>query len=116
MIILEQLIFNILAFTLFVIIFLKIVTRNDTSYVLALLIEALGIAVNFTEVITSTNLPIFLKVIVYLLAILLPIMIIAIEKSGILFYEVLSMIRAKIQLMMGNSKGAKRTLIKLVTK
>jgi len=84
--------------------------------VLALLLEAIGIAVNFTELITNTNLPIFLKVIVYLLAILLPITIITIEKSGILFFEVLSLIKAKLQLILGNSKGAKRTLIKLVTK
>ena len=67
MIILEQLIFNILAFTLFVIIFLKIVSKNDTSYVLSLLLEALGIAINFMEIIKNEGLPIFLKIIVYIL-------------------------------------------------
>lgn len=116
MIILEQLIFNILAFTLFVIIFLKIVTRNDTSYVIALLIEALGIAINFMEMITNQRLPIFLKVIVYVLAILLPILVIALEKSGILFLEALSLLKAKLLLLIGNSKAAKKVLISLVTK
>lgn len=116
MIILEQLIFNILAFTLFVIIFLKIVTRNDTSYVMALLIEALGIAINFMEIITNQRLPIFLKVIVYVLAILLPILIIALEKSGTLFLEALSLLKAKLLLLIGNSKAAKKVLISLVTK
>ena len=116
MIILEQLIFNILAFTLFVIIFLKIVKRNDTSYVIALILEAIGIAISFTELITNQGLPIFLKVIVYILGILLPILIIAIEKAGILFLEALSLIKANLRLLIGDSKGAKKALINLVTK
>lgn len=116
MIILEQLIFNILAFTLFVIIFLKIVKRNDTSYVIALILEALGIAINFIEIITNEGLPIFLKVIVYILGILLPILIIAIEKAGILFLEALSLFKANFLLLIGDSKGAKKVLISLVTK
>jgi len=37
---------------------LKIVTRNDTSYVIALLLEALGIAINFIEIVTNEALPI----------------------------------------------------------
>ena len=76
MIIVEQLIFNILAFALFVVIFLKIIIRNDASYVISLLIEALGIAINFIEIVKNESLPIFLKVIVYVLGILLPILII----------------------------------------
>ena len=116
MIVIEQLIFNILAFTLFVIIFLKIVTRNDVSYVIALVLEALGIAINFIEILTQESLPIFFKILVYIFAIILPISIIAIEKSGILFLEVFSLIKAQILLLIGNSKGAKRVLISLVTK
>ena len=116
MIILEQLIFNILAFTLFVIIFLKIVTRNDASYVIALLLEAVGIGINFTEIVTNEALPILLKIIVYILAIFIPILIIAIEKLGILFFEVLSLVKAQFLLLIGNDKGAKKVLINLVTK
>lgn len=116
MIILEQLIFNILAFTLFVIIFLKIITRNDASYVIALLLEALGIAINFIEILTKESLPIVIKIIVYLLAILLPIIIIAMEKSGILFLEAVCLIKAQMLLLLGNNKAAKKALIALVTK
>lgn len=116
MIILEQLIFNILAFALFVIIFLKIIARNDTSYVISLLFEAMGIAINFIEIINNESLPILIKIMVYLLAVVLPISIIAIEKSGILFLEALSLLKVQILLMLGNSKGAKKVLIALVTK
>ena len=116
MIIVEQLIFNILAFALFVMIFLKIIIRNDASYVISLLIEALGIAINFIEIITNEQLPILLKIIVYLLAILIPIIIIAIEKTGMLFLEAISLLKANTLLFMGNNKGAKKALISLVNK
>ena len=116
MIIIEQLIFNILAFALFVMIFLKIVTRNDASYVRALLIEALGIGINFIEIVTNEQLPILVKITVYLLAILIPIIIIAIEKRGILFLEAISLLKANILLFMGNNKEAKKVLISLVSK
>lgn len=116
MIILEQLIFNILAFTLFVIIFLKIIIRNDASYVISLILETMGIAINFIEIITNTGLPIFLKIIVYILAIILPIIIIALEKSGTLFFEAFTLIETQILLLLGNNKCAKKALIGLVTK
>ena len=116
MIILEQLIFNILAFTLFVIIFLKIIMRNDATYVIALLLEALGISINFIELLTKESLPTILKVVVYTLSILLPIAIIAMEKSGILFLEALSLFKAQILFLIGNNKAAKKALISLVTK
>lgn len=51
----EKLIFNMLAFSLFIIIFAKLIKRNDTTYVIMLGIEALGIAVNFIEIIIRSN-------------------------------------------------------------
>ncbi len=51
----EKLIFNMLAFSLFIIIFAKLIKRNDTTYVIILGIEALGIAVNFIEIIIRSN-------------------------------------------------------------
>lgn len=51
----EKLIFNMIAFSLFIIIFAKLIKRNDTTYVIMLGIEALGIAVNFIEIIIRSN-------------------------------------------------------------
>ena len=45
----EKFIFNILAFSLFIIIFSKLIRKNDTNYVVILVIEAIGIAINFLE-------------------------------------------------------------------
>ncbi len=51
----EKLIFNIIAFSLFIIIFAKLIKRNDTTYVIMLGIEALGITINFIEIIIRSN-------------------------------------------------------------
>ena len=44
---LERIIFNILAFSLFTIIFFKMIRKNDTNYIAILILEALGIAIGF---------------------------------------------------------------------
>ncbi len=51
----EKLIFNMLAFSLFIIIFAKLIKRNDTNYIIILGIEVLGIAINFIEIIIRNN-------------------------------------------------------------
>ena len=45
----EKFIFNILAFSLFIIIFSKLIRKNDTNYVFILVLEAIGIGINFLE-------------------------------------------------------------------
>ena len=53
MIIAEKIIFSIIAFSLFVIMFFKMIRRNDTIYIAVLVAQALGIALNFIEIIFS---------------------------------------------------------------
>lgn len=43
----EKIIFNVLAFTLFIILFFKLIRKNDTSYIVILAIEFVGIFLNF---------------------------------------------------------------------
>ncbi|MCI8700631.1 MAG: tetratricopeptide repeat protein [Clostridia bacterium] len=115
MIILEQLIFNIIAFTLFVIIFLKIIQRNDTSYVISLILEASGIVLSFFQLVINENFNIVVKIIIYVLAILLPAIIIILEKQNILFMEIVTTISVMINMLLGKNKIAKRKLNKLVS-
>ena len=116
MIVIEQLIFNILAFALFIIIFSKIVKKNDTSYVISIIIEAIGITINFVQLIANAELPMLLKIIAYIMAIFLPLAIIALEKTGLLFSETVAVIKAKTLLIVKDNKNAKKALIKLLTK
>ena len=50
----EQLIFTIFAFGLFVYIFFKMIQKNDTNYIGILALEAIGIALNLIAVITQS--------------------------------------------------------------
>ena len=45
----EKIIFNLFAFTLFILIFIKFIRKNDTSYVYLLITQFVGIAINFIE-------------------------------------------------------------------
>ena len=51
----EQLIFIILAFALFVYMFYQLIKKNDTKYVPILAIQALGIAIDFIQLYFAKN-------------------------------------------------------------
>ncbi len=112
----EKIIFNLLAFSLFIIIFFKMVKRNDTTYLAILLLEAVGIAISFIGIIFGIQIALILKIIMYLLAIILPLCIIIAEYKGVNCIEIAYIISAKALLIFNNSKTAKSILIKLVTK
>ncbi len=112
----EKIIFSLLAFSLFIIIFFKSIRKDDSNYVILMVLQALGIAVNFAEIkagVTSIP-PIF--ILRYVFSIVLPIIILLIETKGINFSELLYMGLAHLMLMFGNTKAAKTLLNKLVNK
>ena len=113
---LEYIIFTILAFGLFIVIFMKMIQKNDTTYVAVLLLEAIGIAIMSVEMIFDITLNIFLKIVTYIFAIILPVVIVIMEKKNKSLLEVISIIKAKICLLFEDNKNAKNILIKLVTK
>ena len=77
----EKILFNLIAFSLFTnIFFLKLVKKNDTSYLTVIIAEAIGITINFISIIFNIWDGIFIRIIMYLLAIILPIVVIALEK------------------------------------
>lgn len=113
---LEQLIFTILAFGLFVYIFFKMMKKNDTNYIAILVMQAIGIALNFISVSIKKELGPFFLIIKYILGIIIPVAIIIIEKRGIPLIQIMNVAKAKIYLKLGNNKKAKEQLINLVTK
>ena len=62
---LEKIIFNVLAFALFTITVLKLIKKNDTSYIYVLALEFIGIVISFIGLIFSIKLNWFLKTITY---------------------------------------------------
>ena len=65
--IIEKIIFNLAAFTLFTIVFMKMIKKNDTSYVYILALEFIGIVINFIELIFNLKLNLFFRVLIYIL-------------------------------------------------
>ena len=112
----EKIIFSIIAFSMFILMFFKITKRNDTNYVIMLVIEFIGILISFIEIIFSLKYNIIFKMITYLLAIILPAIIFILEKKEIYFSEILYLSLAKILSILGNNKTAKNMLIKLQDK
>lgn len=112
----EKIIFNLLAFSLFIIIFSKIIRKNDTNYVSLLLLQSVGIGIDFIEIKFSLKEIWILIIIRYILSIILPIAIILLESNNINFSEILYTVLAKINMFIGNNKGAKKILIALINK
>lgn len=112
----EKIIFNILAFSLFVFIFFKMIQKNDTNYVVILCLEAVGIAINFIEIIFRIPIAIGVRIFMYVVSVVLPIAILVLEKRGMNFSEIIFLLLAKIALKRNNTKAAKNFLMKLVNK
>lgn len=113
---LERIIFNILSFSLFIIIFFKIIRKNDTAYVVPLILEAFGIAIGLIEILIGRFLGTYIRVITYILAIVLPLAIILLEKYGINFSEWLYIFLAKLCNILKNNKKSKQLLTNLINK
>ena len=112
----EKIIFNVLAFSLFVIMFFKMIKKNDTNYVVILCLQAVGIAINFIEIIFRWNLNAFMRMFIYLISVIIPTVIIYIEFKNVNFSELIYITLSKIATFFNNNKLSKSFLIKLVTK
>ena len=80
--VIEQLVFTVIAFAIFVYMFFRMIKNNDTAYVVVLVLEAIGIALNFAEVLFGIKLNIIFVIFKYILSIILPIFIIILEKKN----------------------------------
>ena len=107
----EKIIFNILAFALFVYVFFDMIRKNDTNYVSLLIVQAIGITINFIEIIFGIKSRIFIILLRYVLAIILPILVIILEYRKIKFLDYFYILKAEIYFNLKNNKKAKEILI-----
>ncbi len=114
--IVEKLIFTFISFAIFVYMFFKMLKNNDTSYVIILVLEAVGITLNFVEVLFGVKLNILFIILKYIFGLILPIFIIALEKRGISLLETINIAKVKIYSILGNNKRAKKVLLNLLDK
>ena len=115
--ILEKIIFSLVAFYLFAIMFFKMIKKSDIVYVVLLVIQALGITLNFIEIVFLLNFNIVMKIIVYILSVVLPVLIIIFEfKYKMSFSEKIKVLIARMALKFKNTKLAKKILLQVVKK
>lgn len=113
----EKLIFNIIAISLFTITFLKLVKKNESSYIYLLLVEFIGIAINFIELFITTSLGWGFKILMYLLAIVLPTFLFWLEKiKKIDLAEMFQIIAVTILRRIGKEDKAKTILVNFLNK
>ena len=114
--IIERIIFNLLAFTLFILMFAKMISKNDTNYIAIIALQALGIAISFFETVLGQSLWIGLKILTYALSIILPAVIIYFDFKKVNLVEQTYAILGKILFHLGYRKMAKKILVNIVTK
>ena len=114
---LGKIIFSVLALVLFVYIFLfKLIKKNDTTYFIIIGLQAIGIVINFIQIIFKIEYYSILKGAMYLLSIMIPIIVILLELKGWSFTETIYILTARIFLFIGRTKKAKEIIIKLLNK
>lgn len=114
--IIERIIFNVLAFTLFILMFWKMISKNDTNYIAIIALQALGIAISFFETVLGQTLWIGLKILTYVLSIIIPFAIIYFDFKNINLVEQMYAIIGRMLFHLGNRKMAKKILVDIVTK
>ena len=109
----ERILFNIIALALFL---FRMIQKNDANYLYILALQALGITISFTLLLIKIELSIWLFILTYLLSIVLPIIVILIERKGITLTEAIFLAITKLYSAMGKEEKAKQTLQKLIQK
>lgn len=113
---LEKLLFAIVTIVFFVYIFIDFFRQRDKCYVAILIIQAIGIIINFLQILFNIEVDIFFIIIKYVFSLALPLAIIIMEKRGKSFAEFSNILLAKIYIKFKNNKKAKITLIDLENK
>lgn len=113
---LEEILFILIAFVLFMLIFSKIIIHNDYNYIAISIVQAIGIAICCIEIKIGIHSNFFFTLLRYLMSIILPTVLIFLEIKGINYSELINITTAKIMIAFGKDKEAKQILLKFVEK
>ena len=112
----EKILFYIIAITLFVNIFLKIMRKKDIIYFISLILQTIGILISFIYLIINIEMNILLKAIIYIISIGIPVIILILEKKNINISEKIYLQIAKLFLLFKDTKKTKKILLSLIEK
>ena len=107
----ERIIFTLVSFLLFAYIFLfKMMKKNDTTYLVLLLFQAIGILMNLIRVLFDALTGTASVVIMYLFSIISPIIVFYLEYKNINCSEWLQIALARMYILFSNERKAKEVL------
>lgn len=109
-----KILFFVVSIALFVIMFFKMMRKNEITYLTSIILQAVGMAINFIGLIFKINLNLFFILITYLMSVILPIFILICEYYKIDITEKIYKIRVKECLIRKDIKNAKKILIALI--
>ncbi len=112
-----KILFSLISFLLFTYIFIfKLIKKNDTTYLVIIISQAIGILLNLIQILFNVLTGRFFNIIDYILCIIIPSIVLIIEMKGINFSELINIGISRIFIILGNRKKAKEILINLVVK
>ena len=112
-----KILFSLISFVLFTYVFIfKLIKKNDTTYLAVIIGQAIGILINFIQILFGVMNGLFFTVIVCVLCVVIPTLLLILEQRGINFSELISITISSIYLFFGNKSKAKEVLSSLVSK
>ena len=112
-----KILITLTSFILFIYMFwFKLFKKNDTNYICILVVQAIGILINFVQIISNVLNNSFWNSIVWIFSIIIPTLVFALEYKNINISEKMQLCICKIYLFWGKNKKAKDILINLTEK
>lgn len=113
---LGKIFFYVISIAFFVIIFIKMMKKNESIYLTSLILQAIGIGIHFIGLVFKINLNLFFILLIYIISVILPIFIIVCEYNNINLIENAYIIFAKFYIARNDYKNAKKMLLYLIEK
>ena len=99
-------IFSIIVLIVFGITFFKLIKENNSNYIWALVTEFVGIFIDFIFILNGKTPNFIVLIIMYLFGVIVPLIVLILERNGINLLEVLKIIKAIKYYIKLNSKWA----------
>lgn len=111
-----EIVFYVLSIALFVLMFIKIMIRNDVVSFISLILQAIGIGIKFISLIFKLELNWFFTILTYLISVIIPIFLVVCEYNKINLTDKIYIFLAKFFLLFKDTKNAKKILLSLIEK
>ena len=109
-------IFSVISISVFIFTAVKLIKENNSNYIFSLIPEFLGIIINFICIFFSIEPGTILLILMYILSVIIPIILLILERKGINLSELLGIIKASYYKKNNQYDLAKKQLINNVNR